>query len=75
MFIYDHLNSTKRLDCNMTLLRNYKRSVLPFLSVYKNTTAVSKINLDFELVVYPKQVKNFTFIELKGAQIVHVPFR
>ena len=75
MFIYDHLNATKILDCNMTLLRNYKRSVLPFLRVYKNTTAVSKKNLDFELVVYPKQVKNFTFIELKGAQIVHVPFR
>ena len=46
MFIYDHLNATKRLDCNMTLLRNYKRSVLPFVSVYKNTTAVRYFDID-----------------------------
>lgn len=38
-------------------------------------TAVRKINVDFELVVYPKLVKNSTFIKLKGVLIFLVPFR
>lgn len=36
---------------------------------------VRKINVDFELVVYLKFVKNFIFIKLKGVLIFFVFFR
>lgn len=50
----------------MILLCNYKTSI--------QETPVRKINVDFELVVYPKLVKNSTFIKLKGVLIFLVPF-